>query len=60
MLYQFSRLRELVLRTNFRLFGHRLTMDRVVPGGVIVDITSEGKKTYYMNSILFPETSSGW
>ena len=33
MLYQFSRLRELMLRTNYKLFGHRLTMDKVVPGG---------------------------
>jgi len=44
MLYQFSRLRELVLRTNHKLFGHRLVMDKVVPGGVTADITNEGKK----------------
>ncbi len=44
MLYQLSRLREIVLRTNFRLFGHRLIMDRIAPGGVMVDLTNEGKK----------------
>ena len=42
LLYQFSRLREIVLRTNYKLFGHRLMMDKVVPGGVSVDITTEG------------------
>lgn len=44
MLYQLSRLRELVLRTNHNLFGHRFIMDRVIPGGVATDITGEGKK----------------
>ncbi|RME35614.1 MAG: Ni,Fe-hydrogenase III large subunit [Gammaproteobacteria bacterium] len=33
---QFGRLRELWLRMNGRLFGHRLLMDRVVPGGVTI------------------------
>jgi Ni,Fe-hydrogenase III large subunit/Ni,Fe-hydrogenase III component G len=36
-LAQFSRLRELWLRVNARIFGHRLLMDRIVPGGVAVD-----------------------
>ncbi|HEB77842.1 MAG TPA: Ni,Fe-hydrogenase III large subunit [Methylothermaceae bacterium] len=36
--YQFGRLRENWLRTNRELFGHRLLMDRVVPGGVNVDL----------------------
>ncbi|MDD2770148.1 MAG: NADH-quinone oxidoreductase subunit C [Methylococcus sp.] len=39
--YQFSRLRELWLRDNLRWFGHRLLMDRVVPGGVAADLTAE-------------------
>jgi len=43
MLYQCSRLRELVLRTNSRLFGHRFIMDKVFPGGVAVDIDNAGK-----------------
>jgi len=42
LLYQLSRLKEILLRTNYKLFGHRLMMDTVVPGGVSVDITTEG------------------
>jgi Ni,Fe-hydrogenase III large subunit/Ni,Fe-hydrogenase III component G len=38
LLYQFSILRERLLRTNKLLFGHRLLMDCVVPGGVKADI----------------------
>ncbi len=37
-LAQFSRLKEDLLRLNERLFGHRYAMDRVVPGGVAVDL----------------------
>ena len=37
-LAQFSRLREEVLRRNAGAFGHRLLMDRVVPGGVSCDV----------------------
>ena len=37
-LAQFSRLKEDLLRTNARLFGHRYLMDRIVPGGVAVDL----------------------
>ncbi len=39
--YQFGRLRELWLRENKAWFGHRLLMDRIVPGGVAVDISPE-------------------
>lgn len=35
-------LREQVLRTGDSLFGHRLMMDRVVPGGVSTDIDDDG------------------
>jgi Ni,Fe-hydrogenase III large subunit/Ni,Fe-hydrogenase III component G len=38
LLYQFHRLKEHLLRTNHKLFGHRFLMDRVVPGGVTADI----------------------
>jgi Ni,Fe-hydrogenase III large subunit len=44
LLYQFHRLKEMIVRTNRRLFGHRFLMDRVVPGGVSVDIDTEGIK----------------
>ena len=43
LLYQFSRLREMLLRINLKLFGHRFMMDRIIPGGVIIDINSDGK-----------------
>ena len=39
--YQFMRLKELVVRGNQRLFGHRFQMDRVVPGGVSVDLPAD-------------------
>ncbi len=45
LLYQFMRLKEALLRTNLKLFGHRFMMDKVVPGGVAVDIDAEGVKT---------------
>lgn len=44
VLYQTARLREIMLRTNLKLFGHRFIMDRVRPGGVTADITSDGKR----------------
>ena len=36
---QFTRLRELWLRTNATVFGHRLLMDRIIPGGVARDLS---------------------
>ena len=44
MLYQMARLKEMMLRTNHKLFGHRFMMDRIIPGGVSVDIDSDGRK----------------
>jgi len=35
-------LRERILRANLACFGHRLLMDRVVPGGVDTDLRGEG------------------
>jgi Ni,Fe-hydrogenase III large subunit/Ni,Fe-hydrogenase III component G len=40
-----SILRELTLRAAQTCFGHRLMMDRVVPGGVTDDITPDGVKS---------------
>jgi Ni,Fe-hydrogenase III large subunit/Ni,Fe-hydrogenase III component G len=42
LLYQFHRLKEIMVRTNLNLFGHRFLMDKIVPGGVAVDLPSEG------------------
>ena len=44
LLYQFSRLREVMLRINNKLFGHRFMMDKVIPGGVSDDMNEEGKE----------------
>jgi Ni,Fe-hydrogenase III large subunit len=40
-----ARLREHLLRTNRELFGHRLLMDCIVPGGVAADLTDQGRVT---------------
>lgn len=39
--YQCSILREKVVRTNLKAFGHRFMMDKAVPGGVSADITKD-------------------
>jgi Ni,Fe-hydrogenase III large subunit/Ni,Fe-hydrogenase III component G len=41
-LAQFSRLKEEMLRTNHRLFGHRYLMDAVFPGGIARDLDRVG------------------
>ncbi|MBI5643088.1 MAG: NADH-quinone oxidoreductase subunit C [Deltaproteobacteria bacterium] len=41
MLYQCAILREKILKNNERIFGHRLTMDKVVPGGITFDVSGE-------------------
>jgi len=38
-------LREDILRTASRCFGHRMMMDRIVPGGVTVDLHADGIAT---------------
>jgi Ni,Fe-hydrogenase III large subunit len=40
--FQFSRMRERWLRGHGRVFGHRLLMDRVIPGGVSTDMDDAG------------------
>ncbi len=41
---QFGFLREQVLRVADRCFGHRLMMDRIVPGGVRDDLPNDGQQ----------------
>jgi Ni,Fe-hydrogenase III large subunit/Ni,Fe-hydrogenase III component G len=41
-LAQFSRLRELWLRANSEVFGHRLLMDCIVPGGTAIEPGAQG------------------
>lgn len=43
MLAEMGQLREMVLRAADACFGHRLMMDRVVPGGVMPDIAESGR-----------------
>nr|WP_173983948.1 nickel-dependent hydrogenase large subunit [Magnetospirillum sp. SS-4] len=45
MLSHMGVLRETVLRANHAMFGHRLLMDRVEPGGVAADLTGDGAET---------------
>ena len=56
---QFGWLREQVLRTAARCFGHRLMMDCVVPGGVRADLAAEGQHALRVLAALvrsrFPE-----
>lgn len=52
-LMQFTRLKEDWVRLNARLFGHRLLMDRIIPGGVAVDIDAEGGRTIVEQCDLF-------
>jgi Ni,Fe-hydrogenase III large subunit len=42
MLAQCGILREQTLRTSGAVFGHRLMMDRILPGGVSVDVDANG------------------
>ncbi len=42
LFFQFNILKERLVRTNYRLFDHRFLMDRVVPGGMTVDMDANG------------------
>ncbi len=39
---QCGMLRELTLRAAYACFGHRLMMDRIIPGGVVADLATDG------------------
>ncbi|WP_442755672.1 NADH-quinone oxidoreductase subunit C [Methylocystis sp. JAN1] len=45
MLAQCGLIRERLLRASAACFGHRLMMDRILPGGVAVDLTQEGAES---------------
>jgi Ni,Fe-hydrogenase III large subunit len=44
---QFALLRERVLRASDACFGHRLMMDRVVPGGLSRDLAADGERVLH-------------
>ena len=45
--FQFWRLKELVLRADSELFGHRYLMDNIIPGGVACDMPLEGPQKLF-------------
>lgn len=54
-LSQFMRLKEDWVRLNDHLFGHRFLMDKVVPGGVAVDLNAEGAQSLIEQCDRFAE-----
>jgi len=50
---QFTRLKELWLRTHAKTFGHRLLMDCVIPGGVKTDLSMQAGETIKREIIQF-------
>ena len=49
--YQLTRLRENCLRESAAIFGHRLLMDCVIPGGVAVDMTADQAQAMGSNAV---------
>ncbi len=47
VLAEAATLRERILHSNLEMFGHRLMMDRVVPGGVTVDLSPGQAKALF-------------
>jgi Ni,Fe-hydrogenase III large subunit len=56
MLAHTAVLRERVLRASAECFGHRLMMDRIVPGGVAVDLDADGIARLRAVIVLFRAT----
>jgi Ni,Fe-hydrogenase III large subunit len=52
---QFWILKEQLLRNNAELFGHRYLMDAIIPGGVAVDLSSEGKQVLEQECTMLEE-----
>lgn len=47
---QMMRLKEVLCRTNYELFGHRFLMDKIIVGGVAIDI-SEATGKFLLNDV---------
>ncbi|MDR1056983.1 MAG: NADH-quinone oxidoreductase subunit C [Coxiellaceae bacterium] len=45
--YQLTRLKELWLRVNAQIFGHRLMIDNIILGGVAIDLSTENCLTIH-------------
>jgi len=52
---QFWRMKEDVLRSNARIFGHRYLMDRVVPGGIASDVDSAAAQAMIAEALQLKE-----
>ena len=53
LLFQLHTLKEYFVRANHRLFGHRFMMDRVVPGGVTIDLDDAGTEEMFLELDCF-------
>ena len=53
LLFQLHTRKEHIVHTNHRLFGHRFMMDRVVPGGVSVDLDDKGIEAMLVELDIF-------
>jgi Ni,Fe-hydrogenase III large subunit len=56
---QFTRLRELWLRTNASVFGHRLLMDVIVPTGVSRDLSEQSGELLKKDIVMLRKELSG-
>lgn len=54
-LTQFWILKELLLRNNGTLFGHRYLMDCVIPGGVAAGLSTEGKRVLEQECLMLDQ-----
>ncbi len=53
LFFQLNILKERFVRMNYRLFNHRFMMDKVVPGGVLVDIEPAGIEEMVRDLAIF-------
>jgi Ni,Fe-hydrogenase III large subunit len=51
--YQLGRLREIWQRENLEVFGHRLLMDCIVPGGTANDVPEQFRRSMQQSAKLF-------
>lgn len=56
---QCSRMREEWQRLNQSVFGHRLLMDRIIPGGVLLDLPDNAVTTLLQQCISIPHEFDG-
>jgi Ni,Fe-hydrogenase III large subunit len=57
--YQFGRLREVWQRVSHEVFGHRFMMDRIVPGGVLLDIVDQAADAMQKQTISLRKELDG-